>query len=285
MRVEAVINIASGSVPGDADEALARVMEKLGHQTNIRCAEPRGLRDEIQSAVAAKPDLLIVWGGDGSVAMALTHSAQEDGPPVLPLQGGTMNLLHKSVHGELSAWEECLEKALTCEIYRQLPVCRLGEHKFYVGFTVGRLSRLQIPREELREGQVLSAVQDLVGNGALALDTRLEVQIRRVDGTERRQEVMSVGGLLEMEAEGQAHIELGCISAASGWELAKAGVTATFADWRHVEEIDYHKATALRVRDPEGRELDATIDGEFVKLPPEVELTIDPQGPKILCAQ
>ena len=284
MRIEAVINKTSGSVPTDADEALARATEKLGHTIKIRCADPSALQGEIVEAINARPDLLIMWGGDGSVAMALTHSAEVNGPPVLPLQGGTMNLLHKSVHGEIGAWQEVLEKALHCEIYRQFPVGHLGEHKFYVGFTVGRLSRLQIPREELREGQVWSAVQDLVGNGALALDTRLEVEIEAVDGGRICQEITSVGGLIKADDE-KSHVEVGCISAESGWELAKAGISATFDDWRNVQEIDYVKARSLYVADPDGDELDATIDGEFVRLPAKVRLTIEPLGPKILCAQ
>ena len=53
-----------------------------------------------------------VWSGDGTVACTF-ENAGPDGPPILPLPGGTMNLFHKQIHGGPCEWRECLERGLS----------------------------------------------------------------------------------------------------------------------------------------------------------------------------
>lgn len=47
-------------------------------------------------------DLLIVWTGDGTINAAATRAARWDGA-ILPLPGGTLNLLSKALHGDRPA--------------------------------------------------------------------------------------------------------------------------------------------------------------------------------------
>src|SRR3546814_14220271 len=55
-------------------------------------------------------DLLLVWTGDGTINAAATKAAGWDGA-VLPLPGGTPNLLSKQLHGDRPA-PEILSDAL-----------------------------------------------------------------------------------------------------------------------------------------------------------------------------
>ena len=92
MRIAALINPLSRSVPENAKEQLSDLIGELGLNVPIFETTGKDIKSQTQEAISINPDVLVVWGGDGSVAFALTESGP-DGPPVLALPGGTMNML------------------------------------------------------------------------------------------------------------------------------------------------------------------------------------------------
>src|SRR3546814_18204620 len=78
-------------------------------------------------------DLLLVWTGDGTINAAATKAAGWDGA-VLPLPGGTLNLLSKQLHGDRPA-PEILSDALQGRGRRQaVPMIRSeGGNAFKIG--------------------------------------------------------------------------------------------------------------------------------------------------------
>ena len=61
-------------------------------------------------ANASKFDVIIVLGGDGTARHA-AELAPRNGPPLVLLPGGTLNILPRALYGEL-AWPEALAAAL-----------------------------------------------------------------------------------------------------------------------------------------------------------------------------
>ena len=58
-------------------------------------------------AAGQKLEVLIVLGGDGTIRTAAEVCA-EKGPYLIPLPGGTMNMLSRALYGDV-AWEESLK--------------------------------------------------------------------------------------------------------------------------------------------------------------------------------
>src|SRR4051812_8412121 len=95
--VQAVVNPLSGSVGAGAAEMLHRIAASFGLEPTVTELEPGKLAQQVQEAVAAKPDLLIVLAGDGTARLA-AELCGPDGPLVAPLPGGTMNMLPKALY-------------------------------------------------------------------------------------------------------------------------------------------------------------------------------------------
>ena len=110
-KIIAFLNLRSGSVPKDGEDALARALADLGHSADIIAFREGDVLATLQGAVDQSPDYLIAWGGDGSINCAL-NAAGPDGPAVLALPGGTMNLLHQRLHPGRTEWADILASAL-----------------------------------------------------------------------------------------------------------------------------------------------------------------------------
>jgi diacylglycerol kinase family enzyme len=108
--VVAVLNTGSGSCDETSVEKIKAVFAAagLGH-SQIVAVDPAGL-DAALSAAVVKADVLVVLGGDGTIGAAASKCAELD-PLLIPLPGGTMNMLPKALYGNMS-WQEALAASL-----------------------------------------------------------------------------------------------------------------------------------------------------------------------------
>ena len=72
----------------------------------------------ITEATGQNLDVLIVFGGDGTIRTAAGACA-EKGLYLIPLPGGTMNMLPRALYGDV-AWEEALKNTLTAPSAKML---------------------------------------------------------------------------------------------------------------------------------------------------------------------
>ena len=101
MKTIALYNPAAGSVTPDGGEKLRAALEEAGVRgADFLELDRANCETQLKELADANPDLLVVWGGDGTLRTALTVAGQT--PNLLLLPGGTMNLLTKSIHGDKS---------------------------------------------------------------------------------------------------------------------------------------------------------------------------------------
>jgi diacylglycerol kinase family enzyme len=280
----AIINRSSGSIPGGAAEELNRLLRKLGREdARIDLVDPSDLPHAFRDLECEEGDQIIIWGGDGTVACGLNHLCERR-PTVLALPGGTMNVLHRAVHGEFTHWSDVLERALSeGGRARDLRAGVVGQKRFYAGLFLGNLSDLAKPREQLRKGDLLGAARELTGHGIFELESHLEVTVSREGAEDVVLKGVAVGIFF---ADHDAPLfDVGVIDPHSPLELLELATEAMFADWRKAPDVAYHQGDVLKVRHLTGLPIRATFDGEPVDLPPQAEIRLDPKAARVLSAR
>ena len=86
-------------------------------------------------AAGQKLEVLIVLGGDGTIRTA-AEACAEKGSYLIPLPGGTMNMLPRALYGNVP-WEEALEKTLTAPSIKVLSGGRIADKQFFIAAIVG----------------------------------------------------------------------------------------------------------------------------------------------------
>ncbi len=101
-------------------------------------------------------DLLIVWTGDGTINAAAAQAARWDGA-ILPLPGGTLNLLSKALHGDRPA-PEILADALSGKGRRRpIPTARSDAGEAFITVVAGPATRWAEVRETMRQDGLVEA--------------------------------------------------------------------------------------------------------------------------------
>jgi len=280
-KIVAFVNLKSGSVPKGADAELERALDELGYAAEIIAFEEGDVKETLQRAIDQSPDYLIAWGGDGSVNCALSL-AGADGPAVLALPGGTMNLLHKRLHHDRTEWEDILTSALTEPDIAPWAAGEIEGQRFYVAVMVGRLTCLSESRELIRKGAFLEAISAAAQNEVFDMETRLMLRSRigeRITGTE------ATAGAIVLAGERRPRFEMAAIDPASQLDLVSVGFQSLLNGWRDADDVTVETANSVTVEDIHGEAIPATIDGEPCELPAISEFRLIPVAAKVLRAK
>ncbi len=280
-KIVAFVNLHSGSVPKDGNEALERVLSDLGYTAEVIAFEEGDVKATLQRAIDQSPDYLIAWGGDGSINCALT-AAGPDGPPVLALPGGTMNLLHQRLHNGRTEWEDILRSALEEPQVAPWPAGEIEGQRFYVAVMVGRLTTLSESRELVRKGAFLEAFSVATKNEAFNMETRLQLRSRI---GERIVSIDATAGAIVLAGEKRPRFDVAAIDPASQLDLVGVGFQSLLNGWRDAEDVTVEAATAVTVEDIHGDPIPATIDGEPCELPALCEFRLIPVAAQVLRAK
>src|SRR5882757_10938382 len=126
--------------------------------------EPRMWRGEgakmeqfFAEAARQELDIFIVLGGDGTIRTA-AEACAEKGSYLIPLPGGTMNMLPRALYGNVS-WEEALKNTLAAPSLTVLSGGRIAGKQFLIAAIVGAPALLVEPRESMREGNIVDAIE------------------------------------------------------------------------------------------------------------------------------
>ena len=157
-RPALVCNRASGSYDADMAARIEEICRGAGVPLVKTFEIPDDDLPDAEALAAHGIDLLLVWTGDGTINAAATTAARWDGT-MLPLPGGTLNLVSKALHGDRSA-DEILRDALSGEARRTRPPiihCDAGDA--YITVVAGPTTRWAEVRETMRRDGLIDASQ------------------------------------------------------------------------------------------------------------------------------
>lgn len=273
----ALINTSSGSVPSDAVDQLSDQLRQLSLDYTVQAVDASEISDVLTKNATDADAPVIVWGGDGTLACAL-ESFGPSGPAILGLPGGTMNLLHKAIHGSAIDWRTCLTSNAVRSEPRVIAAGLVNDRKFYVAALLGKLTELAGPREDIRAGEVVSAAATLARSEALNVETALSYQDR---GNIEATEATSVGLFLD-HAASPVTFDIGAIDPDNLLDLARTSLSAMLDDWRTAIGVDRRRAGSLSVRSLTGDPIEATLDGEMEQLPADIEFSIEANAGRVV---
>jgi diacylglycerol kinase family enzyme len=281
LKLCALINAESGSTPGNAEDALLEELGRLGLTAEILRAAGADIVPAVRTALDSRPDALIVWGGDGSVACALSASGPS-GPPVLALPGGTMNLVHKRLHYGETDWKKIVAAAMQSPVSEPFAAGCVAEHQFFVAAMMGQVTILAESREEVRQGRLLKAAEMAVQSDAMSLERRLRLESHHTSGS---QTFEAVAAAVVVGDGDVARLEVAAIEPRSTYDWMAIAFDALRNGWRDADSIDMDETRNVLITDIEGREFSATIDGESVIMPSGTVVSLKRHAANVLRAR
>ena len=109
LKVGVIINTSSGSYDSESEQKILSNLTGAGVvEPKVWCGEAKEMERFFAEAAGQKREVLIVLGGDGTIRTA-AEACAEKGSYLIPLPGGTMNMLPRALYGNVS-WEEALKK-------------------------------------------------------------------------------------------------------------------------------------------------------------------------------
>lgn len=277
-RVCAVVNAKSGSTDAASPEKLQAILVARGIEAVVTAPEPDAMAEAIDAAVHQAPDVLIVLGGDGT-ARGAAEIAGPNGPPLILLPGGTMNVLPKALYGDL-AWPEALEAALDRGVLKDLPGAKASDHLFFVAGIFGSPALMAPARELVREGKLGKALTRTRIAFKKAFGRRLRA--RRDDSTMKKTEAVAILCPLISKVDG-AKLETALLDPSDTLAAFRLGLGALTGGWRKDPNANFRVCTSTEIY---GRhDVPAVLDGETISLPSPVRVTTLPRAARVIALE
>lgn len=271
-RIIAVLNTGSGSCDEGSAAKLSAIMTKAGlTQTEVVCVAPSEIDRALDDAVA-NADLLIVLGGDGTIKTAAAKCENRD-LVLLPLPGGTMNMLPKALYGPL-AWEEALAATLANPEIRDVSGGKAEGEPFFCVAILGAPSLWADAREALRAGDLVEAAQRSVTAARRSLEESLVYQF----GTGASGSAEAVAVICPAVSAAMRQDERALEAAALDPESAAAAFRlvwhAASDGWRHDPSVTVSKVRTVEVTGH--GQVPVILDGEKARMGKTVSITFLP---------
>ncbi len=263
LKVGAIINTSSGGCDLDSEEKMLAQLKSAGIvDAKLWCAGADQMERSFAEAGKEKLDVLIVLGGDGTIRTAAQNCA-EDGPYLIPLPGGTMNMLPRALYGDV-LWEDALKITLAAPSVKVLSGGRVADKLFVVAAIMGAPSLWVGPRESIREGDIVGAIE----KGSVAFQEMFETKVQYLISGEEKGEAEAVALICpiiseEMSDSDQA-LEAAVIDVESAGEVVALATAAAFGEWRDNRNV--HLSKTKRVDVESRKEIPAILDGERINL-------------------
>ena len=269
LKVGAIINTSSGGCDSESEEKILSTLTRAGIvEPKVWCGEAKEMERSFAEAAGQKLQVLIVLGGDGTIRTAAEVCADK-GPYLIPLPGGTMNMLPRALYGDV-AWEESLKNTLAAPSLKVLSGGRIAGKQFLIAAIVGAPALLAEPRESMREGNIVDAIE----KGSVAFRKMFETKIKYLISGEMKGEAEAVALICplisEQMSDSEQALEAAVIDVESAAEVIGLATTAGFGKWRDDRNILLTKTKRVSVQS--SKDIPATLDGESVSLGTRAEI-------------
>jgi hypothetical protein len=273
-----LFNAKAGSVCEADREKLMAALTELGVE-RVELVNPERLNKKLLQR-AKQFDVFVVLGGDGT-AKCVAELAPRDGPPLILLPGGTLNILPHALYGDV-AWPEALKAAFERGKPTRLPLGRANGHAFFISAIFGAPTLLARAREAVREGNYLVAWRRFRHATARMFSHKIS---GRTAEKKRFSNVDALGVLLPSfsgDLEGK-DLEWVRLSTERLVDLARVSLRGLSDAWREDPsiKIDITRSGVVRSTGI----IPATLDGEPKTFLGEVKVTYERRGPSVIAVE
>jgi len=278
-KVAAIINISSGGCDSESEAEMLQILERAGV---TGCKTWCGASDQIQrvflEAATHKPEVLVVLGGDGTIRTA-AEVCIKTGTYLIPLPGGTLNVLPRALYGD-SSWQEALHETLANPSTKELSGGRVGDKIFFVAAVVGAPGLWMEAREAIREGEILNAVRKAGVAVEAMFDTNIQYFISQKVSGEAEVVAVICPLVSEQLSESEQTLEAAAIDVENATELLGLATAAAFGKWRDHESVTLTKTHQVTVQSK--KDIPLFLDGERVKVGNEAQISFAPHAVNVI---
>ena len=268
LKVGAIINTSSGGCDLESEQKMLSILKGAGVEPKMWCGEADYMEPSFAEAAGQKLEVLIVLGGDGTIRTAAEACAQE-GPYLIPLPGGTMNMLARALYGDVS-WGDALKNTLTAPSAKVLSGGRIADKQFFIAAIVGAPALWTQARESIRDGDIIDAIE----KGSVAFQKMFETKVQYLISEEIKGEAEAVALICpiisEEMSDSEQALEAAVIDVESAAEVIGLATAAAFGKWRHDRNILLTKTKRVGVQS--SKDIPAILDGETVNLGRSAEI-------------
>lgn len=283
MKLTAIINTHSGSVPDNGVELFRAEMDAHGWPCSVISDAPDSLSESLERCREEDCDAFVVWGGDGTVSSVM-QALGPDGPPVLPLPGGTMNMLHQRVHGGIADWQTCLVEAVLRRRPEIIPAVRVNDKLVFIGAMIGRLTGLAKARETIRDGDLASLPETLDLQDNLDLTSSIKLSYDGEDGPGRDSATALGVFVTEDKRKPEFGIDLVTSDPQNLSELVSIGFQALTKRLSETPGVSVRAVQSGRADFADTDSLPGTLDGEPVNFSGGLTFEYVPRAARVLGA-
>ena len=281
LKVGAIINTSSGGCDPNSEEKMRAQFKSAGiGGAKIWCGEADQTERAFAEAARQKLEVLIVLGGDGTIRTA-AEACAATGSYLIPLPGGTLNMLPRALYGDLS-WEDALTNTLAAPSVKVFSGGRVADKQFFVAAILGAASLWAELRESIRERDFLDAIE----KGSVAFQKTFETKVQyRISGemTGEAEALALICPLIseEMSDSDQA-LEVAVIDVNNAAEVIGLVTEAAFGKWRDDKNVFLTRAKRVSVES--STDIPARLDGERVNLGRSARIDFVSKAVKVIVA-
>lgn len=242
------------------------------------CGESAQIERAFAEAANYKAEALVVLGGDGTIRTAAEACARNK-TYLLPLPGGTLNVLPRALYGD-SSWQEALKETLANPLTKELSGGRVRDKLFFVAAVIGAPGLWMEAREAMREGDILNAV----GKAGVAFEAMFDTTIKYFVSPEVSGEAEVVAVICPLVSkqmsESEQALEAAAIDVDNAPELLGLATAAAFGKWRDHENVMLTKTYQITVQAT--KDIPLFLDGERVEIGKEAEISFVPNAVNVI---
>ncbi len=271
--VVVLVNPLSGSTGPAAVREAEAILTEYGCAFEVIELIGATLNDQVDAALAQKPDVLFVLAGDGT-ARAVASKVGPDGPLIAPLPGGTMNMLPKALYGTAD-WKAALRGALEEGSAQCVSGGVVLGESFYCAAIFGSPALWAPAREAMRTGKISLAWT--YARRALKRAFSGKIRVELDGGRMRRTEALAlISPMISKAMEEPVGLEAAAMNPNDAAEAFRLAATAVFSDWRQDPSVATQPARRIRIR--ARSRIPAVLDGEPMLLPPDTTIRFIPKA-------
>lgn len=274
-KIGVVLNTASGSCTEESGGEIEALLKKHGLRVvRIWCSDSDELPQAFAEVEKRELDVLIVLGGDGTIRSAAELAGGTD-LLVLPLPGGTMNVLPKALYGD-APWKDILPKVLGAPAVRSISGGEVAGHRFFISAMCGAPTLWVHAREDVRDHEIGAALKH--GKRAFERMFSEKIHYQFNEMHEGDAEAVTITCPLvasTLEDERQA-LEAAVIDVNHAADVLALATAAAFGQWRDSEKVSV--VVTKQVTLSSSHALPIIVDGEAIDVGREAEVVFLPDA-------